>query len=192
MRFIYFTLILLAIMTLAPTQAGDREIMKEFIHNTTTNYKNTWTGFQASLHLEETWKLPERCLDDDFEESAVDMVYALVHIIEKQYPIQDIIKLVSELYKNYNIIKTHCQINSDLEELREYCSVADCSILTMTKRSYSHISRIRELAELMKKETELTPESEFKYGYYFGNIMTIVLGLTDRTPQELIKALISN
>ena len=157
-------------MTLTPTQAGERERIKEFIHEYASIYKNIWSGFQASLHLEETWKLPERCLDDDFEESAVDMIFALVNIIEKQYPIQDIIKIVSEAYKNYNVIKTHCQITSDLEELREYCSVADCSIKTMTKRAYSHISRIRELAELMNKEKKLNPESEFKYGYYFGYI----------------------
>ena len=179
-------------MTLTPAHAGEREKIKEYVHIIADQVKNNWTGFQASIHLQELWDLPERCMNDDFEESVVDMIFAFVNIIEKQYPIQDIIKLVSEAYKNYNVIKTHCQIDSDLEELREYCSFADCSIKTMTKRAYSHISRIRELAESMQKEREDTPHSQFMRGYYFANIWTIVLGLTDRSVKALVGDLISN
>ena len=167
----------------------EREEIKKVIHEFTQHYRNEWTGFQAAVHLQDTWTLPEQCMDDQYEEQVVDMVMALVDIIEKSTPITEIVKFISEGYKVFSNVRNECELTSDFTELRLYCKAADCSVSAITQRAYKHIKLIRDIADDMEHEEGETEESQFNLGYNSGHIATLVLGLTNTVEQQLKESL---
>ena len=179
-------LLLLALVSLS-VLADEREEIKKYIHEMTELYKNEWIGFQAGAHLQESWDLPKKCMDDAFEESGVEMIMAIVQIIETQDPVTQVIKFLTEGYKMYMNVKRTCELDKDYEELRLYCKISDCSVTTVTARAYKHIEKIRELAEEISNEPEDTPESQFIIGYDYAHIATLVLGVVDELPARMLK-----
>ena len=171
---ITIVLILLVALICSPTMAVSDEI-QEFIHEFAHNSRFLWKGFQTTVHQAEEWNLPESCFGTQFEEDLYTVIVAIINILEEPNPIKYIIMLISKGNEIIRNVKDDCQVSDDWEELTKYWETAECGPGAISKRAYSHISRIRELVEDIES-LSLDSESELiQAGGDAGNIATIVL-----------------
>jgi hypothetical protein len=184
-------LLLVLAFTCFSARADEEQDIKDLVHDLSQMFRIKWDAFQASVHLAEHWNVPETCLGDQFEKHGFEIIKSIITVIEESKPIQAIITVVSEGYKALKIIREDCLVNDNIEELRLYCKVSDCSISALTKRAYAHITQIRELAEEISHQRGSTDENYRIIGRNYGKIVAIILGLSEVTPKNLLKEQLS-
>mmetsp|Transcript_31018 Transcript_31018/g.30564 ORF Transcript_31018/g.30564 Transcript_31018/m.30564 type:complete len:107 (+) Transcript_31018:26-346(+) len=98
-------LTLLLLSTFADPIPEKIEEIEEIIHDISHGSKMFWTGFQAKIHLQESWDLPQSCFGAGFEKDLYTVVMSLINIVEQPNPITDLIKLVTKGYEITSSLK---------------------------------------------------------------------------------------